>query len=283
MYRAKAKGRGVYEVFTEELGLQVKETVLLEQALKEAVINKEFVMHYQPVVDIKEHKIIGFEALMRWRCGERLYYPDTFIETLESTKLIIEATEGVLVGILNFIEGINQRYNEQFIIAINISAAHFALDDFGERLRKIVSLADYDPYLICLEVTETIFLEDIEVVSEKLDQLKQYGFRVSLDDFGTGYSSLNYLKKLPLNKIKIDRTFIKELPESLGDAAITSSVCSWGENLHMTVVAEGVETKEQLKFLEDAGCTNIQGYLFAKPMDEKALIEYLDKGMTWPI
>jgi EAL domain-containing protein (putative c-di-GMP-specific phosphodiesterase class I) len=114
-------------------------------------------------------------------------------------------------------------------------------------------------------------------VSKKLSELKQFGFEIALDDFGTGYSSLGYLKRLPLDKIKIDRTFIKELPDSKGDAAITTSVCSWGGNFHLEVVAEGVETVEQLEFLEKAGCGNVQGYLFAKPLEESALLAYLDE------
>ncbi len=279
MYRAKAKGRGVYEVFTEELGLQVQEAVLLEQALKEAVINKDFLMHYQPIIDLKDSKAIGVEALLRWENEGELSYPDVFIEMLEHTKLVVDATEGMMTDIFAFTKMLNQRYSRDLYVAVNISAIHFALDDFCERIIKLVKAAEINASLICFEVTETIFLRDIDVVAKKLSELKQLGFKIALDDFGTGYSSLSYLKKLPIDKIKIDKTFIKGLPDSAGDAAITTSVCSWGENFHMDVVAEGVENKEQLAFLEKAGCQNIQGYLFAKPMDEEGVLAYLDEHL----
>jgi diguanylate cyclase (GGDEF)-like protein/PAS domain S-box-containing protein len=296
MYRAKAKGRGVYEIFTEELGRQVQELVLLEQSLKEAVINQDFLMHYQPIIALNDHtsdynnlnsddlnnknlnnnKVVGVEALMRWQRKDQLCYPDTFIDMLEHTKLIIDATEGILVNTLNFISQLNRRYNRELYVSINISAMHFALDDFSLRFTNLVKQCDLPASLICLEVTESIFLHDIAIVSKKLRELKQLGFKIALDDFGTGYSSLSYLKLLPLDTIKIDRDFVKGLPNSKGDAAITTSVCSWGENFSMQVIAEGVETEEQLTFLKNIGCHNVQGYLFAKPMAEIELLDYLD-------
>ena len=275
MYRAKAKGRGVYEVFTKELGLQVQESVLLEQALKEAVLNQDFLMHYQPIIDLKEQTVIGIEALMRWKKDGNILYPNTFIDMLEHTKLIIDATENMLVTVFNFAEKVNQHYELPIYVSVNISAMHFALDDFCERLIALVKQSRLDASFICLEVTETIFLHNIDAVSQKLIELKQLGFKIALDDFGTGYSSLSYLKRLPIDKIKIDKAFIKELPGSKGDEAITTSVCSWGENFNMEVIAEGVEKQEQLTFLEHVGCNSIQGYLFAKPMSESDLINYL--------
>ncbi|MCE0494791.1 putative bifunctional diguanylate cyclase/phosphodiesterase [Vibrio salinus] len=278
MYRAKAKGRGVYEIFTEELGQQVQESVLLEQALKEAVINKDFLMHYQPIVNVKEQRVIGVEALMRWEKDEKLYSPERFIEMLEHTKLIVEATEGMMITVFALAKMLNNRYEQDIYVAVNISAMHFALDDFCDRIIKLVELSGINASQICLEVTETIFLHDIEAVSKKLSKLKELGFHVALDDFGTGYSSLSYLKRLPLDKIKIDRTFINGLPDSTGDVAITTSVCSWADNFCMDVIAEGVETEEQLAFLEQLGCNNVQGYLFAKPMAEHELLDYLDEN-----
>lgn len=279
MYRAKAKGVGEYEVFTKDLGLQVQEKVLLEHQLKEAVINKEFLMHYQPIINLTNQEMVGFEALMRWQKEDKLLYPDRFMDCLEHTKLIIEATEGVILDIFTFTNMVNCRYDKAFYVTVNISAIHFALNDFCDRLIKLVKQSDLKASLICLEVTETIFLHDIEVISRKLCELREFGFKIALDDFGTGYSSLSYLKMLPLDKIKIDRTFVKELPGSTEDAAITASVCSWGENFNLEVVAEGVETLDQLAFLKKSGCSNVQGYLFAKPMNESALLEYIDENL----
>lgn len=276
MYRAKAKGRGVYEIFTEELGIQVQESVLLEQALKEAVINQDFFMYYQPIIDFKQQKVVGIEALMRWQRNGKTYYPDSFIELLEHTKLIIDATENMLLSVFDFVTLLNQRFGTSIYVSINISAVHFALDDFCDRLTALVKQTDIDASCICLEVTETIFLHDIDVVADKLTQLKQLGFKIALDDFGTGYSSLSYLKRLPIDKIKIDKAFVQELPGSKGDEAITTSVCSWGINFGMEVIAEGVEREEQLIFLQHAGCQTVQGYLFAKPMSEADLLVYLN-------
>lgn len=279
MYRAKARGLGVYERFTEELGRQVQESVLLEQALKEAVIKAEFLMHYQPIIGLNDLQVVGFEALMRWNKAGVLYYPETFVDCLEHTKLIIDATEGLLSHLLSFTNMISHRYHKPLYVTVNISAVHFAADNFCQRLMALVKASGIDVSLICLELTETIFLHDIDVVSKKLTELKRLGFKIALDDFGTGYSSLSYLKRLPLDKIKIDRTFIKELPDSIGDAAITSSVCSWRESFDIEVIAEGVETTRQLEFLKQSGCNHVQGYLFAKPMDEASLVDYLDKNI----
>ncbi|MFV0448107.1 MAG: putative bifunctional diguanylate cyclase/phosphodiesterase [Vibrio sp.] len=277
MYRAKARGRGTYEIFTQQLALQVQEAVLLEQSLKEAVFHREFFMHYQPVMDSMDNTVVGVEALMRWQKGGQIVYPNAFMATLESSKLIINATENLLVETFAFIAKLNQRYHSPLYVSINISALHFVLDDFCERLIALVEKSGLITSCISLEVTETIFLHDIAVVSEKLNILKSLGFKIFLDDFGTGYSSLNYLKNLPIDTIKIDRSFIQELPHSNGDKAITTSVCTWAENFGMDVIAEGVETSEQLQFLKDIGCNTVQGYMFAKPMGAVDLMAYLDK------
>jgi diguanylate cyclase (GGDEF)-like protein/PAS domain S-box-containing protein len=281
MYRAKARGRDTYEIFTEELGLQVQRSILLEQSLKEAVSHHNFIMHYQPIIALKEQKIIGVEALIRWQKQDQLHYPVDFVEMLEHTKLIIDATEGILKDVFEFTMRLNLRYSTDLYVSINISAVHFELDDFCQRLTRLTDDAMISPTLVCLEVTETIFLENLDSLSKKLNQLKQLGFMIALDDFGTGYSSLSYLKNLPLDIIKIDKAFIKELPNSAGDVAITTSVCTWGENFHMKVVAEGVENHEQLEFLNKIGCDNVQGYLFAKPMSEPDLWRYLDDNIGY--
>ncbi|MFV0448106.1 MAG: putative bifunctional diguanylate cyclase/phosphodiesterase [Vibrio sp.] len=280
MYRAKARGQGTYEIFTQQLAQQVQEAVLLEQSLKEAVINREFFMHYQPVVDTENNTVIGVEALMRWQRDNLIIYPNAFMGTLESSKLIINATESVLVETFAFIARLNQRYSSPIYVSINISALHFVLEDFCERLVKFVDQSGLMASNICLEVTETVFVHDVAVVCEKLQTLKTLGFKIFLDDFGTGYSSLSYLKRLPIDTIKIDKSFIQGLPDEVGDKAITTSVCSWAENFTMDVIAEGVETPEQLQFLNHIGCHTVQGYMFAKPMSSVDLIVYLDQQLV---
>ena len=279
MYRAKAKGRNTYEIFTKELGIQVQQSIILEQSLREAVIKREFIMHYQPIIALKNKRVIGIEALMRWQSPEGIKYPDAFIGMLEHTKLIVDATEGVLADVFSFTKLLNHRFSSEVWVSMNISAVHFELDDFTDRLVGLVKEAGINPSLICLEVTETIFLNNRDALSEKLRKLKDLGFKIALDDFGTGYSSLSYLRNLPLDKIKIDRTFINELPDSKGDVAITTSVCTWGKNFQLDVVAEGVETQAQLDFLETVGCNDVQGYFFAKPMSKEDLVSYLDNNL----
>ena len=280
MYRAKAKGRGVYELFTQELGFQVREAVQLEHALKEAIEKEEFVMHYQPIFETKTQKIIGFEGLMRWQHNDVLRYPDDFIPMLENTRMIIPATLSLLPKAFTFIRQLNEMYNQKYFLSINISSIHFASDEFSDHLTKAMREAQIKPSYICLEVTETIFLHDIDTVAKKLAELKLLGYHIALDDFGTGYSSLEYLKKLPIDKIKIDRSFVKELPDSLGDIAITTSVCSLGENFGLDVIAEGVETEAQMAFLKKIGCQAVQGYLFSKPLSESALLDFLKKEIS---
>lgn len=271
MYRAKNEGRNTFEIFTKELNDQFKEAVELEEKLGEGIKNNEFYMVYQPIYDAFSHQIVGFEALMRWNKEGLEYPPSVFMKTLEDTKLIIDASYNIIPATLKFIADINIKYNKDFFIAINISSVQFEQKNFNEKIVEAVNISGIKPDNVCLEITESIFLNDINDVSDKLNTIKKLGFTVALDDFGTGYSSLQYIKDLPIDKIKLDRSFVKGLPFSSGDKAIVNAVSSLAQSLSLKIVAEGVETTEQLEYLCSINCNYIQGYLFSKPKPKEEI------------
>lgn len=280
MYRSKSQGRGSFEIFTNALSQQIKDAVKLEVRLKKAVEKNEFFMHYQPIYDVINNEIVGFEALMRWDYKGTIMYPDSFLNVLEETKMIIDATSALLVSTFSFIKTLNTRYQKNFFISINISPVQFSVETFIDKLMEAITISKLDPTLVWLEVTETIFLQDIKEVSAKLVRLQAYGFSIALDDFGSGYSSLKYLKTLPLNKLKLDRLFVQGLPHSQSDVAITQSVLLLGKNFNLQVIVEGVETQEQLEFLQKNACHFIQGYLISKPCSETKIIELVDAEVS---
>lgn len=277
MYRSKARGAGSYEIYTQELSDLIKEMVKLEERLKKAIERNEFLMHYQPIYDLHKQEVTGFEALMRWNYKGTLYYPDSFLHVMEENKMIIEASSALLVSIFSFIKKLNDTFQKEFFISVNVSPVQFGVDSFHDNLIEALEISALEAKYVCLEVTENLFLEDIQEVSTKLARLQSYGFSIALDDFGSGYSSLKYLKVLPINKLKLDRIFVQELPHSKNDVAITQSVLALGQNFNVQVIVEGVETKEQCTFLEENGCQFIQGYLISKPMSEENVVEFLKK------
>lgn len=271
MYRAKALGRNTFEIFTEALNEQFKETVRLEDQIKQGIHNDEFYMVFQPIYTLKNHQIAGFEALMRWKRNGIEYAPSVFMKILENSRMIIDATYKVLPETLRFIAQLNKTFQKDFFISINISSVQFGLEEFNENLVSMVNAAKILPKNICLEVTESIFLHDIQSVATKLEEIKELGFTIALDDFGTGYSSLQYIKNLPIDKIKLDRSFIQGLPHSSGDKAIINAIVSLAQNLSMKLIAEGIETDEQLDYLKSIDCQYAQGYLFARPKTKEEI------------
>jgi diguanylate cyclase (GGDEF)-like protein/PAS domain S-box-containing protein len=275
MYRAKNQGRNTFEIFTKELNDQFKEAVELEEEVRQGIKNNEFYMVYQPIYETFSNQIVGFEALMRWKKEGLQYPPSIFIKVLEDTKMISKVSFNIMPNTLKFIAEMNKVYNKNYFIAINISSLQFNQKDFNEKILEAVNISGIKPCNVCLEITENVFLHDVNNISDKLKKIKKIGFSVALDDFGTGYSSLQYIKDLPIDKIKIDKSFVEGLPTSNGDKAIISSVCSLAKNLSLELVAEGVETIEQLNYLSSMDCDYIQGYLFSKPKQEKEIRDLL--------
>ncbi len=271
LYRAKAEGRDRFCLFSAAMDDNVKLRSTIEEELRVALASgNELRLYYQPQISSANGAIIGLEALVRWQHPTRgLVAPDKFIGIAEETGLITQLGEWVL----REASAASRRWPD-LVVAVNISPAQFRVSGFAERATQIVRECRADPRRIELEMTEGLLLGDIEAVSASINRLHQSGFKIALDDFGTGYSSLSYLHRFQVDKIKIDRSFVRNLGHDVNSVAIVSAMLALGHALGLSVTAEGVETTEQRDFLEAAGCNAMQGYLFARPLPEQE-IEHL--------
>jgi len=266
MYRAKSQGRDSYHLFTQVLNEKAARRHSLENRLRHALKNDEFAVYYQPKVSLREKNIIGFEALVRWQPAPgTVISPFEFIPLAEETGLIIPIGKFVLESACRQAR-IWQDEGLALSVAVNISTVQFRQHDFLASVKSIVLASGLRPQSLELEITESLMMGDETRVIGYLWELKKMGIKLSVDDFGTGYSSLSYLKQLPIDTLKIDRSFIKDLPDDQEDAVIASTIISMAENLGLSVVAEGVETLAQCHFLEERGCPYIQGYLVSPPV-----------------
>ncbi|OCT16498.1 diguanylate cyclase [Paenibacillus pectinilyticus] len=268
MYKSKSKGRNNYTLFDANMKTHSKEKdkLSLEVSLRRALENKEFVVYYQPQVDLVNKKIIGVEALLRWDSPEYgIVSPVSFIPILEENGLISQVGEWVLSEVCNQ----SKRWIEQGFpklrMAVNLSSQQFLKDNLVEVIANTLIETGMDPNYLELEITETMTM-DVERAITVLGQLNALGVRISIDDFGTGYSSLNYLKKFPIHTLKIDKSFVRDIMIDVNDSNIVSTIISMAHNLNLDVVAEGVETKDQLDFLQLKKCDAVQGYYYSKPL-----------------
>jgi diguanylate cyclase (GGDEF)-like protein/PAS domain S-box-containing protein len=268
MYRAKEEGRNNYQFFVPQLNERAMRRMELETSLRGALERGEFVLQYQPKLDLARDALSGFEALLRWSHPQRgMVAPCEFIPILEDTGLIAPVGEWVLRTVCAQIRAWAERGLTPVPVAVNISARQFAQGRLDQLARRIVDEAGVAPALIELELTESMLMHDPEEAIGMLKGLKAAGFRLSVDDFGTGYSSLAYLQRFPIDALKIDRAFVKEIVNRRGDAQIAVAIIDLAHNLELDVVAEGVETAEQAEFLRDNDCDQIQGYFVARPLD----------------
>ncbi|MDO7598133.1 MAG: EAL domain-containing protein [Pseudomonadota bacterium] len=239
----------------------------MEQELRRAIEQNQFQLHYQIQVDFTG-QTLGVEALIRWLHPTRgMISPFDFIPLAEETGLIIPIGKWVLETACVQLKSWQQnQLSQDLTLAINVSAKQFHQDDFVEQMLATIARHDINPTRLKLELTESIMVANIKDIITKMDALNKIGIHFSLDDFGTGYSSLQYLKKLPLNQLKIDQSFVRDLVTDANDRAIIRTIISMANSLNIDVIAEGVETAEQRQFLLDSGCTHYQGYLFSKPL-----------------
>ena len=279
MYNAKQSGRNTHRFFAEEMNEYVLEHLLIRNGLTRALDNDEFLLYFQPVLDLMTGKPIGAEALIRWRHPELgMIPPSRFIQVAEDTGMIVPIGNWVMQ------EACRQARSWQeagwpLRVAVNISAVQFRRGDLEETVAHALQESGLPSDCLELELTESILIQDINKTLEVLHRLGKLGVHLSIDDFGTGYSSLAYLRRLPVDKLKIDRSFVNEITTRPDDAAIALSIITLAQSLRKRVIAEGVETPEQLRFLQEHGCNEIQGYLFSRPLDAEAFGEFLSAGM----
>jgi diguanylate cyclase (GGDEF)-like protein/PAS domain S-box-containing protein len=279
MYRAKEHGNN-YQLYSPTMNSQAMERLNLENDLRRALDRGEFVVHYQPQMNIATGKIIGMEALVRWNHHSRgLIPPSEFIPLAEETGLIVQIGEWVMrTACLQSKKWLDRGY-PPLRVAVNLSARQFQQKNIVEMVERILQETGLPGYLLELEITESVAMRNVDHAIAILEQLKQLGVQISIDDFGTGYSSLSYLKKFPIQTLKIDKSFVHDISEGQDDGVIAASVIVMAHSLKLNVIAEGVETEEQLDFLRQRDCDEFQGYLFSGPLTAEKFEELLKRRM----
>jgi len=254
------------------MGIQVRQRTTLETELHDAVANGEFELYYQPFYNIVSQTTCAFEALLRWRHPVRgIVLPDRFIPIAEETGLIVPIGEWILMEACREAT----KWPAHVSVSINLSAVQFRADSAVKAVRKALEASGLVASRLELEITETVLMHDTECALSALHELRKLGCRISMDDFGTGYSSLSYLRSFPFDKIKIDRSFIRDLNGTQGGTAIVRAIATLGSSLQLATTAEGVETREQFSIVRDEGCTEVQGYLFSEPRPASEIPELL--------
>jgi EAL domain-containing protein (putative c-di-GMP-specific phosphodiesterase class I) len=282
MYRAKETGRDNFQFFTAEMNERLIERMRIEEALRDAVERQEFEVYYQPQVDLASGRVIGAEALIRWRHPEMgLIPPGRFIPLAEETGLIVPIGLWVLHTACEQImrwERAGLRGLEDFRIAVNLSARQFAQPDLVQSIAHVLRNSGLAPARLEIELTEGLVMTDVENAIDTLHELKSLGVQLSIDDFGTGYSSLSYLQRFPIDVLKIDQSFVRDITGSSDDATIVHTIISMAHNLHLRVIAEGVETEAQLAYLRKHECDEMQGYYFSHPLPIQQMEDLLQSG-----
>jgi diguanylate cyclase (GGDEF)-like protein len=273
---AKTRGGDSFQYSSCDINAMYDKRYILESRLRKALEKDEFVLHYQPKVDVATGLIQGVEALVRWIDTEKgLIPPNDFIPLAEDTGLIVNIGEWVLKEACTQIKTWHDSVKTPISMAVNISIKQFDDPRFFSILKKIIDRSGINPQLLTLELTESLLMQDVENKIKLMKKIKDTGVKLSIDDFGTGYSSLSYLRKLPVDELKIDRSFIMDIPENADSRAIASSVIYISHSLGLTTIAEGVETREQLRFLQQELCNQYQGFLFSKPVPADELFALL--------
>jgi diguanylate cyclase (GGDEF)-like protein/PAS domain S-box-containing protein len=281
MYRAKDAGRNNFQFYARAMNARALDRLKLEGALRNALLRNEFVLHYQPQMDIASGSIIGVEALLRWQPpGEEMIYPADFIPIAEETGLIVAIGEWVLrTACLQQKAWGRGGLSAPLRVAVNLSARQFKQQDIVKMVSRALEESGCDAQFLELEITESIVMDSPEAAAATLQKLSDMGVHLSIDDFGTGYSSLAYLKRFPIHSLKIDRSFVRDITTDADDAAIAKAVIALAHSMKLRVIAEGVETPEQLEFLREQQCDQMQGYYLSRPLPARQL-ESLVRGFT---
>jgi len=281
MYRAKELGRNNFQFFSEDMNHSILEHLSLEKEIGEAIARNHFSLVFQPKISLCDHRVTGVETLIRWQHPEKgMITPDRFIPVAEETGQILEIGSWVLEQSCRQISSLirSKVLPHDATVAVNLSARQFTDPHLLQRIRSVLEITKIRPDCLELEITESTLMEDVESAIQIMQEIKETGVAIAIDDFGTGYSSLSYIKRFPIDVLKVDRSFVTDIPEDENDMAITAAVIAMAHKLSLTVVAEGVETQEQLKFLRQNGCDQGQGYLFSRPLSLGQLHQFLSEA-----
>jgi diguanylate cyclase (GGDEF)-like protein len=281
---AKSRGGDDVVIFDTSMRERVAERLHLERELRTALARDELLLHFQPKLRLSDHKVVGLEALLRWQHPELgTVRPDKFIAIAEDTGMIVEIGAWVIEQACAELARLRAAFRgaSDICMSVNVSARQLRSDTLMDTIAQALLRHRVPPEALCLELTESILMENLDLVSGQLDAIRECGTRISIDDFGTGYSSLAYLSKLSVDELKIDRSFVKELGEDQSAASLIQAVVFIASSLGITSVAEGVETPEQAQLVGDLGCTEVQGFLFARPLPPGELdIKLIELGLA---
>ncbi|KAI2681156.1 GGDEF and EAL domain-containing protein [Pseudomonas sp. TNT3] len=277
MRNVKESGPNDFRFFIDEMNQRARDQQSIETGIRLALERNEFVLHYQPKLDLASGQVVGAEALIRWqKPGNGLVYPSAFIGVAEDSGLIVQLSKWVLAEACRQTCAWRDAGLPTLCMSVNISAIDFRQRDFVEGIEQILAQTGMDPASLELEITEGVLMQNIEATVTSLNRIKALGVRLAIDDFGTGYSSLSYLRRFPIDVLKIDQSFIRGLSCDSNDAALVSAIISLGRSLKLIIIAEGVETLEQLDFLRSHHCEEGQGYYFSKAVTPEAFVQYLE-------
>lgn len=278
LYEAKRSGKKTWRFCEAEAQAIAIENMVLKRALREAIANGELSLHYQPLVNAQTGRVVSFEALLRWTSSiHGAVSPARFIPLAEESDTIRDIGKWVLEESCRFIRYLSAMGNGDVRVSVNISPRQLAADDFVALVSEVINCEGINPQQLEIEVTENVLIASLEDSTQKLSQLRDLGVHLALDDFGTGYSSLTYLRSLPVGTLKIDKSFVDQIVSDAGQVPFIGSIIQMAHVLGLTVVAEGVETEEQLNKLVECQCDFIQGYLFSRPVTEKEAIAFLNR------
>ena len=284
MYYAKDQGKNNFQFFTEVLNQRVIERVNLEKSIRKGIENNEFELYYQPQKPTGDENYFGLEALIRWEHPEQGFIsPEKFIPVAEETGLIIPLGEWILKTACMQVQQWRNKGIKELKVSVNLSARQFNNKFLLTHIEKALAESQLPPHCLICELTESMMMEDIEAHINVLDSIKALGIKISIDDFGTGYSSLSYLKRFPIDELKIDKSFVDDIEAGENDRNIILSIITLGHNLGLEIVAEGIETKGQLQFLENNACDYIQGYYFSKPLATKNVFDFIQSKINQKI
>jgi diguanylate cyclase (GGDEF)-like protein/PAS domain S-box-containing protein len=272
MYRAKTNGKARYEIFDTEMHRQALHRMHLENDLRRAIDCQEFILHYQPIVSLESRTLVGFEALMRWQHpSEGLKYPSDFISVAEEIGLITSLSSWALRTACQQLAEWQTTFSDlpNLKVSVNLSVQDLRRLDLLTEIDLVLAQTQLDSHCLALEITESMLIEDVESTINLFSQLKERGIQISLDDFGTGYSSLNYLHRLPMNNLKLDRSFVNQMQEGKKNYQIVETIATISKQLELDAIAEGIETSPQLERLKELGYRFGQGYLFSKPLSRE--------------